>query len=169
MVPVDDFPGFREGGILTPREVPAVKVLVGVDESEYSSAAIRYITEAAWPKTAQFLVLSAAPPVFIGPGDAVPPRALTEMVRQEDARHVELADRVAARLREGGRSAEARMVRGDPRIALVDAARAEEADLIIIGSHGRTGFKKLLLGSVASHVVAHAPCSVLVIKERREP
>jgi len=56
------------------------------------------------------------------------------------------------------------MVPGDPRSALVDEARQEHADLIVVGSHGRSGLSKLLLGSVASHVVAHAPCSVLVVK-----
>jgi nucleotide-binding universal stress UspA family protein len=38
------------------------------------------------------------------------------------------------------------------------------ADLVVVGSHGRTGLAKLVLGSVASHVVTHAPCSVLVVK-----
>jgi nucleotide-binding universal stress UspA family protein len=38
------------------------------------------------------------------------------------------------------------------------------ADLVVLGSHGRTGIPKLVLGSVASHVVSHAPCDVLVIK-----
>ena len=53
---------------------------------------------------------------------------------------------------------------GDPREALVDTVRAENADLLVVGSHGRTGISKLMLGSVASHVVAHAPCDVLVVK-----
>jgi universal stress protein A len=56
------------------------------------------------------------------------------------------------------------MVQGDPRDALVETARQDRVDLIIVGSHGRTGLSKLLLGSVASHVVSHAPCNVLVVK-----
>jgi nucleotide-binding universal stress UspA family protein len=142
-----------------------VKVLVGIDESEYSSAAISYIIQAAWPKTTRFLVLSAAPPAFIGISEGIPPAAITGLLQQQEACHSEIADRAAARLRKKGLSAEARMIRGDPRIVLVDAARTEHADLVIVGSHGRTGIKKLLLGSVASHVVTHAPCSVLVIKQ----
>jgi universal stress protein A len=46
----------------------------------------------------------------------------------------------------------------------VDEARREKADLIVVGSHGRSGMAKLLLGSVAAHVVSHAPCSVLVVR-----
>jgi len=57
-------------------------------------------------------------------------------------------------------------VRGDPREALVLAAESDQADLVVVGSHGRSGLTKLLLGSVASHVVTHAPCNVLVVKMR---
>jgi nucleotide-binding universal stress UspA family protein len=68
------------------------------------------------------------------------------------------------RLREAGFSADIRVVNGDPRDALVELVRAEHADLVVMGSHGRTGFAKLVMGSVSSHVVTHAPCSVLVVK-----
>ncbi len=47
---------------------------------------------------------------------------------------------------------------------IIDYAEKEDVDLIIMGSRGRTGFKKLLLGSVASGVVTYAPCPVMVIK-----
>ena len=70
----------------------------------------------------------------------------------------------ARELTGAGFSTEARVVRGDPRDALVDTARTMGADLVVVGSHGRTGLAKLVLGSVASHVVTHSPCSVLVVK-----
>ena len=47
---------------------------------------------------------------------------------------------------------------------IVDYAEENKIDLIVIGTRGRTGFKKLLLGSVASHVVTYAHCPVLVVK-----
>jgi len=46
---------------------------------------------------------------------------------------------------------------------LTTRVRSEQADLIVVGSHGRSGMKKFLLGSVASHVVTLAPCPVLVV------
>ena len=58
------------------------------------------------------------------------------------------------------------MLVGDPREALIEMARREGADLIVVGSHGRSGLTKLLMGSVASHVVTHAPCDVLVVRPR---
>jgi nucleotide-binding universal stress UspA family protein len=48
--------------------------------------------------------------------------------------------------------------------AIVDYAERENVDLIVIGSRGRTGFKKMLLGSVASDVVTYAHCPVMVVK-----
>ncbi len=142
-----------------------MKVLVGIDESAYSSAAIRFISEGTWPKATRFIVLSSSPAIFLGAGDAIPPDSLAQVLRQEESRHREIAERAAAGLRDRGLSVEAQVVRGDARTVLVDAARDEHADLVIVGSHGRTGLKRLFLGSVASYVVAHAPCSVLVVKE----
>ena len=55
---------------------------------------------------------------------------------------------------------------GDPRIEIVQEALDWNADLIIMGSHGHTGLRKFLLGSVAQHVISHAPCSVEVARAR---
>jgi nucleotide-binding universal stress UspA family protein len=57
------------------------------------------------------------------------------------------------------------MPTGDPRDALLRLAADERVDLMVVGSHGRTGLAKLLLGSVSSHAVTHASCNVLVVKE----
>jgi nucleotide-binding universal stress UspA family protein len=142
-----------------------MKVLVGIDESEYSGAAVRFIGDASWPEGTQFIVLSASSPALPGPGEVISGEHLTEFLRQEEERHSEIAERAAISLRKAGLSVEARTARANPQTALVEAAQAENVDLIIVGSHGRTGFRKLLLGSVASHVVTHAPCSVLVVKQ----
>lgn len=50
---------------------------------------------------------------------------------------------------------------------IVDAARSEGADLVVVGSHGRTGLSRVVLGSVAARVVAEAPVPVLVVRQRR--
>lgn len=54
---------------------------------------------------------------------------------------------------------------GDPPDTIIDVAQAKKADLIAIGTHGRRGLKKLLMGSVTSGVIANAPCDVLVVKK----
>jgi nucleotide-binding universal stress UspA family protein len=141
-----------------------MKVLLGCDGSAVSEAAIRWVTRATWPPGTRFLALTAIPPFLIGPGEATNPILLEEATRLEEQRQKEVANRAVEELRRAGLTAELRLSFADPRLALVETARSEQSDLIVVGSHGRTGIKKLLIGSVASHVVTHAPCSVLVVK-----
>jgi nucleotide-binding universal stress UspA family protein len=75
--------------------------------------------------------------------------------------------RAAERLGTKGLPIETVVRQGDPRSAIVDEAEEWAADLIVVGSHGRTGIKRWLLGSVAQSLVSHAPCSVVVV--RRKP
>jgi nucleotide-binding universal stress UspA family protein len=59
---------------------------------------------------------------------------------------------------------ETQVLLGTPGAAIVTAARDSNADLIVMGTHGRTGISRLLLGSVAEYVLRHAQCPVLTIK-----
>jgi nucleotide-binding universal stress UspA family protein len=67
-----------------------------------------------------------------------------------------------------GRPVRTEVVPGDPATELLRLARERPFDLVVLGSHGRKGFSRLVLGSVAERVVRHAPCTVLVVR-RREP
>ena len=68
------------------------------------------------------------------------------------------------RLKGLGLQVEGRVVEGRPDEAIVKAAEDTGADLIVVGSHGRTGLKRILLGSVAERVIGNANCPVLVVK-----
>lgn len=72
-----------------------MQVIVGVDDSKFSDEAIRYVSEAVWPKTAKFLVLSAATPIFMGPGEAAAPQAIADLMEQQQQYHREIAERGA--------------------------------------------------------------------------
>lgn len=141
-----------------------MKILIGVDDSPFSKAAIEHVKNAAWPATSQFVVVSACPPIWIGPGEMASPGPIAEMNQQQEQYYKEIAQAAAKTLSDAGLKATGRVEPGDPRSILVEAARREKADLLVIGSHGRSGMAKLLLGSVASYVIGHAPCSVLVVK-----
>jgi nucleotide-binding universal stress UspA family protein len=65
-----------------------------------------------------------------------------------------------------GLALETMVLRGKPDEAIVKAAQAKQADLIILGSHGRTGLRRLLMGSVAERVIGQAHCPVLVVKRQ---
>lgn len=141
-----------------------MNVLVGVDGSESSNAAIRFITEVQWPKATRFLVLSASPPTYLDAGEALSPSSLALLLEEEEKRHAEVVKRALTELRSHGLLADGRTIRANAETALVDMARDEKVGTIIVGSHGRTGLKKLFLGSVASHVMGHAPCAVIVVR-----
>ncbi len=77
--------------------------------------------------------------------------------------HEELAARTAAGLTAAGIQADSLVEDGGPAHRLVEAAVNWDADLIVLGTHGQTGLKRLLFGSVARAVLYHAPCSVLIV------
>ena len=75
-----------------------------------------------------------------------------------------LADRVRDLLRQDGVAADSVALEGKPADAIIQAARDNDCDLIVLGSHGRTGLDRILMGSVSQQVVTHAKCPVLVVK-----
>jgi nucleotide-binding universal stress UspA family protein len=141
-----------------------VKIILGVDDSPCSKAAIDYLARSSWPKDAEVIALSAAAPVFVGPGEAAAPMVIEQLNEGQIKYHKDVAARAEKSLRDAGFRAQGRVVHADPRTALIETAEKEKAELIVVGSHGRSGLAKLLIGSVATHVVTHAHCNVLVVK-----
>jgi len=84
---------------------------------------------------------------------------------ETDAQHLLQASR--ERVQRAGLQAESLLVQGTPTQTIVDTAGEQGVDLIIMGTHGRTGLAHVFLGSVAEHVVRQGPCPVLVV--RRAP
>ena len=56
------------------------------------------------------------------------------------------------------------VISGNPGDAIIDYAKEHGGDLIVMGTHGRTGLRHLLMGSVAEHVMRHAPCAILIVR-----
>ena len=146
-----------------------MKILLAVDGSEYSVTAVEAVAARPWPSGTALRVLSAVERV-------VPPAAEVwydaggslERTRQELTKHADqLTAGVAETLRAAGLTAETAVRDGDPRSVIVDEAEEWDADLIVVGSHGYTGLKRWLLGSVAQSVVGHAPCSVEVVRRKQ--
>jgi nucleotide-binding universal stress UspA family protein len=146
-----------------------MKILIGVDDSPHSKAAVEFVRRMSWPVPTHVIVMSVVQSSAIVYADAYVPAGLggTQTLEQMLRDHQSIAADAERALRVEHLGTEAKVLEGDPRTALVQAAKEENADLIVVGSHGRTGIAKLLMGSVASHVVTHAPCSVLVVKMER--
>lgn len=89
----------------------------------------------------------------------------------EEARRDALgvAEAAAVRLRAAGFHARTAVHDGDPSHQIVDYARTHGTGLLVLGTRGHTGLRRLLLGSVARNVLLHAPCSVLIVRETAPP
>jgi nucleotide-binding universal stress UspA family protein len=93
------------------------------------------------------------------------------MTRYTDAIHAERRMRTSGceatveRLRAAGIDAVAEIRQGDPAHEIVSAAQSTRAGLVVLGTRGLTGLRRLLIGSVARNVLLSAPCSVLVVRE----
>ena len=144
-----------------------MKILIAVDDSVHSQRAVDFVTHMRWPAGSRMLVVSMLEPVEpalpLGSRSvlnvAAPAEATTRRDRQEV---VKLA---VSRLREAGFCVQGSVLDGDAREPLMEMLDRERVDLLVVGCRGRGSLARLMLGSVSSHAVGHAPCSVLVVKQ----
>ena len=140
-------------------------VLYATDFSRPSLAALPHAIAEAKERRAELVVLHVLPPP-IGPDamGSVPSRMYDEMkaavVKDAERRLALLVARIArARLR-----ARALLVEGLPQEEIPRVARRVGAKLVVVGTHGRTGIARLLMGSVAAQVIGTSPCPVMTIR-----
>ncbi len=145
-----------------------MRILLAVDGSAPSQDAIDEVAERSWPAPTTARVISVVRP-YVPPATEFVPGALTpqDVFQQQEKDAQQIAVSAAERLTQSGLSVDTAVRQGDPQTVIVDEASEWGADLIVVGSHGHTGLTRLLLGSVAQAVVAHAPCSVEVVRRRR--
>jgi universal stress protein A len=138
--------------------------LVPVDFSEYSDRALDYAIAWAQQLQARLTLLHIIHDVMpIGVGDmasGLPTSYLQDL--EADAKQE--MERYRQRVQEAGLEVDMVVEHGVPFQGIVDAARDRQVDLIVAGTHGRTGLQHVLLGSVAEKVVRLAPCPVLVAR-----
>jgi nucleotide-binding universal stress UspA family protein len=138
--------------------LPLHTLLHPTDFSERSEYAFRLACSLARDYGARLVVLHVVtPPVVIYGEGVVPPEP--EMFRAEAQEKLNRLEAPAP-----GVGMERRLTEGDPVAEILRLARESGADLIVLGTHGRTGLGRLLMGSVAEQVVRQAPCPVLTIR-----
>jgi nucleotide-binding universal stress UspA family protein len=142
------------------------KILVPLDGSKLAEQAIPYATELCKGATEVTLFQVVHLPLPLAAPDvniAVPMPNLNEL--QQEA--LDYLEGLAAPLREDGVNVKtATLERDVVAEAIVDYAESNKIDLIVMTTHGRSGFSRLVFGSVAESVVRHAPCPVLLIRSK---
>jgi nucleotide-binding universal stress UspA family protein len=122
------------------------KILIATDGSKYSEAAARKAMSIAKRCESDLIVLSVATKNTNLPNAK---RSVEKIRRNAEKEKIKV---------------ETLTPKGMPYKVIVDTAERKNADLIVVGSHGRTGLEKLLMGSVTERVIGHAECAVLVVK-----
>ena len=129
-----------------------MKVMVAVDGSRCSDAAVDSIIRKMPPDSTEVRVL----------------HVVEKTPQSESLSHGrEVAGQSERSLRTAGFKVDAVVEEGDPKVVIVDSAERWNADLIVVGCHGRNSLHRLLLGSVAESVARHSGCSVEIVRSSR--
>jgi nucleotide-binding universal stress UspA family protein len=136
-------------------------LLVALDDSDPGWAALEFACSTH--PDAEITVVHAVDPTDSGYGEVahLGPEGLLERQREAAAELLAEAERRAA---DRGCSVETETIVGQPAAAVVDYAAEHDADRIVVGSHGRTGFSRVLLGSVAERIARQAPVPVTIVR-----
>lgn len=141
------------------------KVLVPVDFSDYSIQALKFASEFAGMFDAEIVIIYVVEPVIYPPDLSIGQIALPTLTYQVDERAKEELVRVAAENVGSNIKVTPVVKLGKPYLEIIEVARTEDVDLIIISTHGHTGVEQILFGSTADKVVRKAPCPVLTLRE----
>ena len=147
-----------------------MKILLAIDDSKFSRAALQMLLGQYNPQKAVVRVLHVVEPLDTPyyPELSTPyPANLQDIHRERMKAGRELVDEAVKKVRKAGFQVDGSVKSGHVRNVAVDVAKKWHANLIVMGSHGRTGLKKLLLGSVSDHVARHAHCSVQIVRTTR--
>jgi nucleotide-binding universal stress UspA family protein len=141
------------------------RIVVGLDDSVHAAAALRWaLAEGALRQTTVEVVHSWSPPASALPFGATLAWKVDEAAIDSAARDEvdQLVDAALAEMDVQPPEVLRTILPGGPATTLVDVA--EGADLLVVGSHGRTGLRRMAMGSVAMAVVQHAFCPVVVVR-----
>ncbi len=144
-----------------------MKMLIAMDGSEFSQAALNSVISRPWNAGTEIKVLNVVEPPALLMGREMaaydPEFETVWKALREQAK--DLVEKAATKLRAAGFQVATELVEGDPKSQILDAAKEWHADMIVMGSHGWSGLSRFLMGSVSEGVVRHAHCSVEIVRK----
>lgn len=141
------------------------RILVPLDGSACANQALGIAMSLAKTEGAELVFCSVVDPMVIC-GTTPPSPAVDLLLRDVETEARRLVTTAVQRAHVAGIHAEGEMRRGVPFDEILKLAQRAKADAIVMGTHGRTGLRRLFLGSVAESVLRNAPCPVIVVREK---
>ena len=141
------------------------KILYATDYSKASARAFDEAVKLAKQNRAELLVVHVVEPTPYVAGEEFAGAEIYAKLDDMAKREAQSAmSKVMLRLKKLRIKAQSLLLRGSARDQIVKAAKSKKADMIVIGTHGRTGLSKLFMGSVAGSVVSTAACPVMTVR-----
>jgi universal stress protein A len=141
------------------------KILYATDYSKASARAFDEAVKLAKQNRAELLVVHVVEPTPYVAGEEFAGAEIYAKLEDMAKREAQSAmSKLMLRLKKLRVKAQSLLLRGSARDQIVKAAKSKKADLIVIGTHGRTGLSKLFMGSVAGSVVSTAACPVMTVR-----
>lgn len=144
-------------------EATIKKVLVPIDFSDYSKSALKYAVNISKLFNAEIILIYVVEPVIYPLDFSMGQIAMPSFSTEWDVRAKEELDKLAKK--EINSSVKTIIKTGKPFLEIIETAKEEDIDLIIIATHGHTGVEHIIFGSTAEKVVRKAPCPVLTLRE----
>jgi nucleotide-binding universal stress UspA family protein len=143
------------------------KILHATDFSKASARALQEAVKLAKDNRARLLVVHVIEPTpYVAGGEFAGAEIYTRLDEMATRNAESSMSKLVGRLKKLKVRAESLLLRGLAHEQIVKAAKNKKADMIVIGTHGRTGLSKLFMGSVAGKVVSLASCPVLTVRGR---
>jgi universal stress protein A len=140
-------------------------LLIPLDGSTSSTRAFETALKIAAAESARVAIWSIVDPLNVI-GRASPNPLEDEALANARAEANRIVAAAAERAKRAGIPAESHVGFGEPALEIVARAKESSVDAIVMGTHGRSGFKRLFMGSVAESVLRSAPCPVVVVREQ---
>jgi nucleotide-binding universal stress UspA family protein len=145
--------------------LPAVKrILLATDLSPASVPAAEFVQRLAPAVQGEVLLFHAVPWIPVPMEGAFEPQTYDRLLRESRDEAVGALDRLGATIKAPAVPVAVRVVDGPPGSRIVEAAADWKADVVVVGTHGRTGLNRVLVGSVAEQVLQLAPCPVITVR-----
>ena len=144
-----------------------MKVLIAVDDPHYAALMADYVRNHVWSSNTSFTIVHVIEPILLDhTGDVAFSAFLSDAAEAVSKDAHELVSTLASNIRKAcpDSAVETMVLEGKAAKSLIDFVHDSQPELLIVGSHGRRGINRFILGSVSEALLASAPCSVVILR-----